>query len=538
MPRHLLLLTIGPVQTFIAQARRTRDLWSGSALLSEVSGAAAMAIAEEGTDLDFPASASSAEGVANKILALVYGAPRDLATRARDAARATLRDHWRTGLEKHAALVDPAALETAEEQIEKALDVNAAWVPCDDDGAYAAAREQVEALLAGRRTLNDFAPWRRQRGDVHKSSLDGARETVLPRTRGHALFARYRIGAREELDAIGLLKRTYGEPGQFVPVPTIALAAWIAQAAQADDGRKDLEALRKACSDRRLPGIRSDKEWVKRFPFDAQIFLPGRLPAYLDENGIADDGALRGRVDTILRNPRLPQPYPYVACLVADGDRMGDAIRLLARDGHLRHQKLSIALAGFAEKARSVVEAHEGVLVYAGGDDVLAFVSLPRALDCAAKLASAFTETVGPAVATVGVRPTLSVGLGVGHVLSSLADLVEPRARRRAPGQTGAQRLGDCPRDARGLAERLGRAVGSGSSRAPPRRCGRPPRRHPQSRQGPRVGWPTPPGARPGARRRRWMARRPAGRDEAHPRSDGPRGRGSAGCACGCRPRD
>ncbi|NMB85726.1 MAG: hypothetical protein GYA29_05710, partial [Methanothrix sp.] len=32
--------TIGPVQGFLAQARRTRDLWSGSFLLSYLSGCA------------------------------------------------------------------------------------------------------------------------------------------------------------------------------------------------------------------------------------------------------------------------------------------------------------------------------------------------------------------------------------------------------------------------------------------------------------------------------------------------------------------
>jgi hypothetical protein len=38
----LLLITIGPVQEFIAAARRSRDLWFGSWLLSELSKAAAI----------------------------------------------------------------------------------------------------------------------------------------------------------------------------------------------------------------------------------------------------------------------------------------------------------------------------------------------------------------------------------------------------------------------------------------------------------------------------------------------------------------
>ena len=39
----LLAISIGPVQDFISAARKTRDLWFGSHLLSEISKAAARA---------------------------------------------------------------------------------------------------------------------------------------------------------------------------------------------------------------------------------------------------------------------------------------------------------------------------------------------------------------------------------------------------------------------------------------------------------------------------------------------------------------
>ena len=40
----LLEIAVGPVQDFIAAARRCRDLWYGSHLLSELSKAAALAL--------------------------------------------------------------------------------------------------------------------------------------------------------------------------------------------------------------------------------------------------------------------------------------------------------------------------------------------------------------------------------------------------------------------------------------------------------------------------------------------------------------
>ena len=40
MSQYLVVYSIGPVQSFIARARKTEDLWSGSYLLSELVGQA------------------------------------------------------------------------------------------------------------------------------------------------------------------------------------------------------------------------------------------------------------------------------------------------------------------------------------------------------------------------------------------------------------------------------------------------------------------------------------------------------------------
>ena len=44
--RFMLMFSLGPVQTFISQARKTRDLWSGSLLLSTLMQAAMERIEE------------------------------------------------------------------------------------------------------------------------------------------------------------------------------------------------------------------------------------------------------------------------------------------------------------------------------------------------------------------------------------------------------------------------------------------------------------------------------------------------------------
>ena len=54
MTEHLLLIALGPVQDFIAQSRRTRDLWYGSHLLSELARCAARTLIHGGAKLIFP----------------------------------------------------------------------------------------------------------------------------------------------------------------------------------------------------------------------------------------------------------------------------------------------------------------------------------------------------------------------------------------------------------------------------------------------------------------------------------------------------
>jgi CRISPR-associated protein Cmr2 len=171
--------------------------------------------------------------------------------------------------------------------------------------------------------------------------------------------------------------------------------------------------------------VRRELEWVSAFPFDAQLFLRDRWEPYFEEYGLpkTEAEAFGALVRPILN--AVGEPYPFVACLVADGDEMGKAIERLASDGHAAHQRVSRTLAGFAKRARGIVEEHRGVLAYAGGDDVLAFVGVPDALRCANALQEAFGAVMKEALGEGDVpRPTLSVGLGVGHVLESLGDLL------------------------------------------------------------------------------------------------------------------
>ena len=104
----------------------------------------------------------------------------------------------------------------------------------------------------------------------------------------------------------------------------------------------------------------------------------------------------------------------YIAVIAMDGDHMGE--KLSGFKTREEHRKFSEKLAGFASSV--TVNAEDGVLIYAGGDDVLAVVKAPQAFELAKQWAGKFTETIGED----GV--TASAGIAIGSVKAPLQDLI------------------------------------------------------------------------------------------------------------------
>ena len=100
---------------------------------------------------------------------------------------------------------------------------------------------------------------------------------------------------------------------------------------------------------------------------------------------------------------------------------------------------------GLRSSVREIVRKHCGDAIYAGGDDVLALVSLPDAVPCARALADAFVIALQPVAERLGVekdeQPTLSVGLAIGHLMEPLGNLRAraSRAEHLAKGDTEAK---------------------------------------------------------------------------------------------------
>jgi CRISPR-associated protein Cmr2 len=438
---HLLIVSIGPVQDFIASARRFRDLWFGSWVLSEVSRAAAKALAEaESAGLDsliFPAPGSMDDlepdqelGIANKVMALVSGDPASVARLAAQAARDRLKQLANEVFEEMPS--EPVfTRERADAQIADLLEIQWAAVPVEN---YASARREAERWLSARKATRDFAPvsWG---SEAPKSSLDGQREAVLDLAKAdHPRAWQRKLGMRagENLCGVGLLKRKGGEAprdrhGKTIRIPsTGSIAALAAVGGARGDLQEAAEAYQKALQDLgaadrdiRCHGF----EPARRLAMLDPVWLfEERLNQLFDEKEeTAQLEQARQALKRFLRATGL-KPQPYYAVLVADGDRMGKAIdRQTSAEAH---RDLTRALASFSQSARTIVADHDGSLVYAGGDDVLALMPLHTVLDCAEALARDFAERLGR-FGEGEEAPTLSVGVGIGHQMDPAADTLD-----------------------------------------------------------------------------------------------------------------
>ena len=426
----LLTISLGPVQDFIAAARRTADLEAGSRLLARLAQVTAQEVQAAGGEPIFPSldlgpeSAATDASAPNKILALVRsGDPERIAQRAHEAARAELRHQWERCQRQIQIPTEMLDAELAARQVEEFLEFYAAWWPVDGD--YAGARENVERLLAGRKAVRDFKPTLSRPGRP-KSPLDPARDCVLQisthggvpeQCRQHPLW----LKQRETLDALSLLKRVNGADRETPSTSLMAVRAILPAAREKASGA--LEALERIADAKGLGADFGD------------LFFPSRVDELIEEGHPLDRERIAQLRKTILDRVGFhSDQLAYYAILAADGDRMGAVVG--DQKDVDRHRQLSAALAGYAREACQCVRSHDGHPIYAGGDDVLALLPANRALSCAHALATKFADRLAPfVVSESGQRGprrggTLSVGIAIVHAMDPLQVSVE-RARDR-----------------------------------------------------------------------------------------------------------
>lgn len=460
MPQ-LIEIAFGPVQDFIAAARRTADLWAGSRLLSEVARAAGQSLLDDGARLIYPAEERVRErqkyqsNLSNVLLAQTDRSdftPAELANRAIAAARKVLTDKGEEALKRYPGLRESIF----RIQLEDALEAYTAWAEFSAED-YPQGYKNLKKTFAQRKNTRDFLPVAHAPEALLKSSLDGLRETVLPEQKQwRGKWRELRLNTGEQLDALGVLKRVIGrdDESRFTPLTRLAAHDWLGQIQ-----KPELETLGIAYEALIQNGIaarvQGNQDAYADFPYDAGLLYQERLQiAYKDAEDCDDPVAALAALKQLEKVVRpiwrqYGQPLPYAAILVADGDRMGKFVAAAQSPEH--HQMLTRALADFADEAIQICRLGGGQAVYAGGEDVMALLPLSAILSVPGQLSRRFGEDIAALhkkLTELGHKeplPTLRVGVAIAHILQPLGSIRHfgNAAEQFAKGVSGTEQQGN-----------------------------------------------------------------------------------------------
>lgn len=490
MKESYLHFTLGPVQGFVAQARRTRDFWAGSFLLSWLAGVAMAEIQRQGGRVDFPAPATGyldwitgkgagdpprQGGIPNRFKALLATVPADFSG---EALAHTVRAAW-WALADHVWEQDNldgvATAETRQIWVRQHRHFwEIAWALSTDPDA--------SDLLDRRKNWRDHHPppepgakcmmmdgWQELSGDIEpgRHGYAGARERFwLDLRESHATGIDTDLRDGESLCALAYVKRRFARhfetfqstlegglelkgwalaPG--VPsVAHMAAAHWLARVVNLassaeiltlfDGGRKagatcDEWNTRIAC----LESEMADRDKRRLLSLDAQLWFehvraaPVRYGYRL--SGMRDFNHALAAFRKA--HADFQEPSPFYAVLLMDGDSLGKHMADKANQ-----QPISAALIAFTSAVPDIVTNNNGFLIYAGGDDVLALLPLEDALRCAAELRERYGNSfhndvrkqLAPSISAAVLFTHLKRPLG--RVLSEAHHLLDDTAKDKA----------------------------------------------------------------------------------------------------------
>lgn len=470
----LILFSLGPVQSFIAEARRTHDLWAGSRMLVEITRAAIAAIDPRGERLLFPAhlDPQRQKNIPNVFAMMV--APdqaAELARAAQAAAQQRFEDIAGAALQRlrqqSGVTLDAVFDKIWQQQLVTHLECN--WIACaaQPSETHGAWYNRARLALDARKRTRDFRPveefGKEERG--MKDSLSGQRTALHTGSQDAKAFWQeihqhlsnksiLQPHGRERLDAIGLAKRFSKDESEEDFFPSTSSVAALLYLQNADptlskNFKESLDALAARQLIFQLPNLHKALVGVPEdWQHDGIYFYEDRLADEViarelgkgrEELSQAEKAALRvarGHLRELYR--AHGRPPTYYAVLLLDGDRMGE--HLSQCDDEKQHRDLSERLETFAQAVYQIV-GKDGCVIYAGGDDVMALVPLKKALPLAQALQEKYAETFmdwpekhPPKSGEEPMSFTCSAGIAVAHHLSPLdAALQEAReAEKRA----------------------------------------------------------------------------------------------------------
>lgn len=414
--------TMGPVQSFVAQARRTQDYWSGSFLLSYLTGKAMMAIIENGGRIVFPVVQNENGEITDPLLvAMKNNQPYPIVgsipnrfiaevpegfeakdfTKAAKMAWQDLADKiWQHYVADVAETLGNGSYEIWQRQIDNFWDIS--WV-----------LGERSDLLDRRKNWRSYIPpeepgdkctlmgnWQELSGyiRIHQRTAQGQFwQALKDNISGHNLHP------DERLCSIALVKRLFplifkGEEAAYPSTPYLAAIPWLTSVISDQQEQAKARDFAKSASDklRRTPFTfdicNMAQDLAKFVSLEGNCYFQSTLENKKLWETWENDEKVQASLDKLKDSLKKfkSQPSPFYALLLMDGDRIGE----LLNDKNYR-TGISKAIGRFSAKVDATVRKYKGVTVYAGGDDVEALLPMDQALGAAEALQRQYQESFG-----------------------------------------------------------------------------------------------------------------------------------------------
>ena len=496
MPKYYLSFSISPVQDFVSAARTTRDLWTGSYLLSWLTGHAIKAIGCE--NLILPSIFENhplLEAINGKLNPksisqamppfLVPTIPNTFIAKVDDqemakASENAVRKEWLIICESvHQHLKD--RLRSTEygnhwdafwnEQVENYWDIQVVTVPIAEAESQQPplVPKNLDGFQRGLRYLGRLASAKKQirhfpLHEIYKASNGKLIEDTRPKCAMFGSMAQMGIIAsqnksqmklsREFWDDVRTLLTTEGarlqKKDRLCAVSLVKRFAWARYfKPRFGTGVKnfDFPDIDTICAAQCLAnaGIKIDESHNDH----NQQYWSGHWLRWKDR----EEGRHENRLDgdepcpsdetweQIKRgkDKEIAGAAPrYYAALLLDGDKMGVAINGCKNEVELK--TISTTLGKFtSETVVASIEKYLGKLIYAGGDDVLALLPAEHALTCAKELADAYSVLGFPPHDYW--KPHCTVAIAIAHYKTPLHIVLH---ELRDSEKVGKKAGGDC----------------------------------------------------------------------------------------------
>lgn len=413
--KYLFMITIGPVQSFIGNSRKARDLFGGSMMLSELMQESACWLEkQEHVNILFPVRQQGERfpNIPNRLIAEVKDCSEEQLRMKAETLSKYIRQRWiETGLDllKKVGIGEDGCC-MAEAQLEDYLEIYWLYEPCEQD--YREAYEKLFAAIHDVKNIRKFKqtrePWGRkcalfpEYGAIFAKRKQSAGRAIFPYNTNPRYVCdisynpklRYAVKENEALCAMALVKRIYGrEQTAIYSVRQMMLRSRVKP--EVLKRVKDPEADYNLWDDISdiVYDLKNENDLTDEVYTEAAIRCAKELYQWIEKDKIALSS--------------------YYALIKFDGDSMGEQFKCLRTSKE--QQALSRHISDFAYLAPKVLLKYGGLPVYAGGEDFLGYVPLDGLFDCMKELHEHFLEMVGV---------TFSAGIVVAHLMQPMKEVV------------------------------------------------------------------------------------------------------------------